>query len=95
MLSLAYLAGFLPGDLRECGPTVSAHAYTQEEADTAVDEIAQMVALKEAEFAEPLLAPDEAVKEAMRLAAGASKPIVVADTGTIQAAAAPPIPWAC
>ena len=80
MLSLAYLAGFPPGDLRECGPTVSAHAYTQEEADTAVDEIAQMVALKEAEFAEPLLAPDEAVKEAMRLAAGASKPIVVADT---------------
>ncbi len=80
MLSLAYLAGFPPGDLRECGPTVSAHAYTQEEADAAVDEIAQMVALKEAEFAEPLLAPDEAVKEAMRLAAGASKPIVVADT---------------
>ena len=80
MLSLAYLAGFPPGDLRECGPTVSAHAYTQKEADTAVNEIAQMVALKEAEFAEPLLAPDEAVKEAMRLAAGASKPIVVADT---------------
>ena len=80
MLSLAYLAGFPPGDLRECGPTVSAHAYRQEEADTAVDEIAQMVALKEAEFAEPLLSPDEAVKEAMRLAAGASKPIVVADT---------------
>ena len=80
MLSLAYLAGFPPGDLRECGPTVSAHAYTQEEANTAVDDIAQMVALKEAEFAEPLLAPDEAVKEAMRLAAGASKPIVVADT---------------
>ncbi len=80
MLSLAYLAGFPPGDLRECGPTVSAHAYTQEEANTAVDDIAQMVALKEAEFAEPLLAPDEAVKEAMRLAADASKPIVVADT---------------
>ncbi len=80
MLSLAYLAGFPPGDLRECGPTVSAHAYTQEEADAAVDEIAQMVALKEAEFAEPLLAPDEAVKEAMRIAASASKPIVVADT---------------
>ena len=80
MLSLAYLAGFPPGDLRECGPTVSAHAYTQEEADAAVAEIAQMVALKEAEFAEPLLAPDDAVKKAMRIAASASKPIVVADT---------------
>ena len=81
MLSLAYLAGFPPGDLRECGPTVSAHAYSQEEANAAVDEIAQLIALKEAEFAEPLLPPDDAVKEAMRIAAGAAKPVVIADTG--------------
>ena len=80
MLSLAYLAGFPPGDLRQCGPTVSAHAYSQDEADAAVDEMAQLIALKEAEFAEPLLAPDEAVKEGMRLAVQASKPIVIADT---------------
>ena len=80
MLSLAYLAGFPPGDLRECGPTVSAHAYSQEEADAAVDEIAQLIALKEAEFAEPLLPPDDAVKEAMRIAADAAKPVVIADT---------------
>ncbi len=79
-LSLAYLAGFPPADLRACGPTVSVHAYSQEEADSAADEIAQIVALKEAEFAEPLLQPDEAVQEAMRLAATAAKPIVVADT---------------
>lgn len=79
-LSLAYLAGFPPADLRECGPTVSVHAYSQEEADSAADEIAQFVALKEAEFAEPLLQPDEAVQEAMRIAADASKPVVVADT---------------
>ena len=39
-----------------------------------------MIALKEAEFAEPLLSPDDAVREAMRLAATAQKPIVVADT---------------
>lgn len=80
MLSLAYLAGFPPADLPECGPTVSAHAYSQEEADAAVDEIVQMIALKEAEFAQPLLGPDDAVLEAMRLAATATKPIVVADT---------------
>ena len=80
MLSLAYLAGFPPGDLRECGPTVSAHAYSKEEADAAADEIAQLIALKEAEFAEPLLTPDEAVKEAMRIATSASKPVVIADT---------------
>ena len=80
ILSLAYLAGFPPGDLYECGPTVSAHAYSQKEADAAVNEIAQLVTLKEAEFSEPLLAPDEAVQEAIRRAADASKPIVVADT---------------
>ncbi len=80
MLSLAYLAGFPPADLRECGPTVSVHAYSQEEADAAADEIAQFVALKEATFAEPLLQPDEAVQEAMRLSENAAKPIVVADT---------------
>lgn len=79
-LSLAYLAGFPPADLRECGPTVSVHATSQEEADNAADEIALFVALKEAEFAEPLLQPDDAVREAMRIAAGASKPVVVADT---------------
>ena len=80
MLSLAYLAGFPPSDLAECGPTVTVHAYDQASADRAADEIAQLVALKETEFAEPLLQPDEAVLEAMRLAESASKPIVIADT---------------
>ena len=67
MLSLAYLAGFPPSDLANCGPTVSCHAYDQVVADAAVDELAQMIALKEADFAQPLLLPDEAVVEAMRL----------------------------
>jgi microcystin degradation protein MlrC len=80
LISLAYLAGFPPADLHDCGVSVSAHARTQEAADSAVDDIAQYIALREAEFAEPLLQPDEAVREAMRLAAGAAKPIVIADT---------------
>ena len=80
IVSLSYLPGFPPADLRDCGPTISAHAATQDAADSAVDDIAQLVALKEAEFAEPLLAADDAVLEAMRLAQSATKPIVVADT---------------
>ena len=80
LVSLSYLPGFPPADLHDCGPTVIAHAVTQEAADAAADEIAQMVALKEAEFAEPLLPADDAVIEAMRLAETATKPIVVADT---------------
>ncbi|MFT6579954.1 MAG: microcystin degradation protein MlrC [Alphaproteobacteria bacterium] len=80
IVSLSYLPGFPPADLHDCGPTVIAHAVTQEAADAAADEIAQMVALKEAEFAEPLLPADDAVIEAMRLAKTATKPIVLADT---------------
>jgi microcystin degradation protein MlrC len=80
IVSLSYLPGFPPADLHDCGPTVIAHAVTQEAADAAADEIAQMVALKEAEFAEPLLPADDAIIEAMRLAKTATKPIVVADT---------------
>jgi microcystin degradation protein MlrC len=80
LVSLAYLAGFPPADLHDCGVSVAAHARSQEAADSAVDDIAQYIALREAEFAEPLLQPDDAVQEAMRLAASASKPIVIADT---------------
>ncbi len=80
VVSLAYLAGFPPSDLAECGPATVAHAHGQAAADAAADALAQLVGLKEAEFAEPLLSPDEAVAEAMRLAAGATRPVVVADT---------------
>jgi microcystin degradation protein MlrC len=80
LVSLAYLAGFPPADLHDCGVSVAAHARSQKAADAAVDDIAHYIALREAEFAEPLLQADEAVREAMRLAANATKPIVVADT---------------
>jgi microcystin degradation protein MlrC len=80
IISLAYLAGFPPSDLRACGPTVSAFATTQEQADAAVDDISAVVASKEAEFAQPLFEPDAAVREAMHLAQNATKPIVIADT---------------
>jgi microcystin degradation protein MlrC len=80
VVSLAYLAGFPPSDLSECGPAVIAHAHGQAAADQAADDLAQLVALKEAEFAELMLSPDEAVAQAMRLAAGATRPVIIADT---------------
>lgn len=79
-VSIAYLAGFPPADFEECGPTVSVHATSQDAADAAADEIAQTIALKESEFAEPMLSPDEAVREATRLAQSTDKPVVIADT---------------
>ena len=80
VLNVSYLAGFPPSDLRECGPSVSVHAYTQAQADAAADRMAAHVETLERDFAQPLLDPDEAVRQAMRIAATASKPVVIADT---------------
>jgi microcystin degradation protein MlrC len=80
VLNVSYLAGFPPSDLAECGPSVSVHAYSQEKADAAADALAREIEAREAEFAQPLLAPDEAVQRAMRIAGEATKPVVIADT---------------
>ena len=80
VLNLSYGAGFPPSDLAECGPAVVCHAYTQEAADKAADMLEAMILEREAEFAEPLLDADEAVTQAMEIAAGAAKPVVIADT---------------
>ncbi|MDP2242359.1 MAG: M81 family metallopeptidase [Burkholderiales bacterium] len=80
VLNVSYLAGFPPSDLFDCGPSVVVHAYTQALADAAADQLARDIALREPEFAQPLLQPDEAVQQAMRIAAKASRPVVLADT---------------
>lgn len=80
VLNVSYLAGFPPSDLFECGPAVAVHAYAQDRADAAADQLAREIALKEPEFVQSLLQPDEAVQQAMRIAVEASKPVVLADT---------------
>jgi len=80
VLNASYLAGFPPSDLRECGPGVIVHAYTQARADQIADELAADVERREPEFAQPLLEPDEAVQQAMHIAAGAERPVVLAYT---------------
>jgi microcystin degradation protein MlrC len=80
LIGLDYLAGFPPADIWWCGPTVIAYATTQAVADEAADALARLVALAEPRFAEPVLTPDQAVAEAMRIARHASRPVVIADT---------------
>ena len=80
VVSLAYLAGFPPSDQYWCGPTVVCHAYTQEAADQAADALEQKIKALEPDFAVPELDPDAAVRQAMQIAATASKPVVIADT---------------
>lgn len=80
LLTLAYLAGFPPSDLFWCGPSVIAHGWSQTEADRAADALMREVALQEAHFAVPMVSPEDAVAEARRIARGASRPVVIADT---------------
>ena len=80
VLNVSYLAGFPPADLDECGPAVIVHAYTQAQADALADELARAIEGSEASFATPLLDPDDAVQQAMRIAESAAKPVVIADT---------------
>jgi len=80
LINLSYLAGFPPSDLYWCGPAVIAHAWSQEAADHAADGLAREIALREAEFAVPMLTPLEGVREAMAIAQTASRPVILADT---------------
>ena len=78
--SLSFLPGFPAADFPDCGPTVVAYGTTQAQADAAADAIARRVIASEADFKGKVFDPDAGVREAMRLAASATKPIVISDT---------------
>lgn len=78
--SASYLPGFPAADIADCGPSVLAYGSAQADADRAADAVAADVASHEAAFAGKIYQPDEAVAEALRLSAGAGKPVVIADT---------------
>jgi microcystin degradation protein MlrC len=80
VVNLSYLAGFPPSDLHWCGPSVIAHAWTQQAADAAADAMYTAILEREGQFAEEMVAPEEGVARAMRLAREAHRPVVIADT---------------
>ncbi len=80
IVSLSYLAGFPAADTYWCGPSVAVHAWTQAAADRAADALAARIAAAEPDFVADLLSPDEGVRQAIDLARGASRPVVIADT---------------
>ena len=80
LVNLSYLAGFPPSDLYWCGPSVIAHAWSQSAADKAADSLAREIALKEPDFAVPMVSPEDGVREAMALARTATRPVVLCDT---------------
>lgn len=80
LVSLSYLAGFPPSDLHWCGPSVIAHAWTQEAADQAADRMLAEVLGHEGQFAEDMVTPDDGVARAIAVSQKSNRPVVIADT---------------
>ncbi|PZU93810.1 MAG: microcystin degradation protein MlrC [Chelatococcus sp.] len=78
--TLSFLPGFPAADFPDCGPSVLAYGATQADADRAADAVAARILASEAAFKGRVFSPDEGVREAMALAARASRPVVIADT---------------
>jgi microcystin degradation protein MlrC len=82
--------GFPPADIPDVGPSITAYGADQPSVDGAADRLLRAVMEAEPDYARfrPLNAR-EAVAEAMRIAASASRPVVLADTQDNPGAGAP------
>jgi microcystin degradation protein MlrC len=80
ILNATYAAGFPPSDTYWCGPAVAVHAWTQADADATADEYVRFIREREKAFHTRLWPTDEGVLEALRLAEGATRPVLIADT---------------
>jgi microcystin degradation protein MlrC len=80
VVSLSFFPGFPAADFADCGATILAYAKTQVAADSAADDLKALVDDSEAAFVGRVYSADAGVKEAMRIAATASRPVVLADT---------------
>ncbi|MFT4104060.1 MAG: M81 family metallopeptidase [Burkholderiaceae bacterium] len=73
----SFAPGFPAADIPDCGPAVWAYG---EQADAAVRALVARIDAPREQWRLTLLAPNEAVREAMRLAGEADRPVVIADT---------------
>jgi microcystin degradation protein MlrC len=82
--------GFPPADICDVGPSITAYGKTQAAADAAADELFSALRAAEPEFAahRPLPMAD-AVAKGLRIAAAASRPVVLSDTQDNPGAGAP------
>ncbi|ONR77392.1 M81 family metallopeptidase [Burkholderia cenocepacia] len=79
VVSLSFAPGFPAADFPECGPVIWGYGDA-DAVEAAVQTLYDTMLADEAQWQVPFLSPDDAVREAMRLAADASKPVVIADT---------------
>jgi microcystin degradation protein MlrC len=79
-VELAFCFGFPYADFEGCGPAIAAFAETQAHADAAADALLAFVNARESQFVQDTLDSAAAVAEAKRVAVGAKRPVVLADT---------------
>lgn len=80
VISLSFFPGFPAADFPACGASILAYAQTLESAQNAADALKALVEASEEAFAGKVYMPDEGVREAMRIAATAKRPVILSDT---------------
>ncbi|WP_110710213.1 M81 family metallopeptidase [Salinicola sp. CR57] len=78
--AVSFLTGFPAADFADCGPSVIVYGVDQVSADGAADALSARIAAQEPAFVGRVFDPEMGVREAMRLATGATRPVVIADT---------------
>jgi microcystin degradation protein MlrC len=79
-VSLGLSMGFPAADFADCGPSLVGYGADAGVLAAAMDELMAAITAAEPDFVPVLLSPDAAVAEAKRLATGAQRPVVLADT---------------
>jgi microcystin degradation protein MlrC len=77
---LGFCFGFPYADFPDCGVALCAYAADQESADAAADALQALLARREADFRQDILTAAQGVAEAIKLAASAKRPVILADT---------------
>lgn len=80
VMHTSFTPGFPAADIHHCGPSVFTYGWSEEATQASCQRLAADVSSLESAFAGTIYLPDEGVREAMRLAESATRPIVIADT---------------
>lgn len=72
--------GFPASDFEGCGPAAFAYGPDAAAVDAHAEAMAMALLAREADFSGQAFTPEDGVREAMRLAQGATKPVIIADT---------------
>lgn len=79
VMGMSLACGFPLSDVAEAEPLIVAYGFEQAAVDAAADELLAEVVRRESEFTGRLYAIEEAVSEAITLAASADKPVILTD----------------